>query len=175
MNKIFLTIAIFFSFIGYSQTVKDVSIQLQAQIVNSDIKVTWESTGGGSIYRKELSIDSDWVLLKSNIPSSQQEYLDNSVEVNLTNPDGSQLNMGNNIILASITSCDDDEKNIPYASGTSFTQHLTTQMNTYRLTEDEETITDFLIGSIDDSGYIRRDLIDILADLAVTQNIFTIT
>ena len=82
MNKIFLTIAIFFSFIGYSQTVKDVSIQLQAQIVNSDIKVTWESTGGGSIYRKELSIDSDWVLLKSNIPSSQQEYLDNSVEVN---------------------------------------------------------------------------------------------
>lgn len=70
-------------------------------------------------------------------------------------------------------SADDDEKNIPYASGTSFTQHLKSQINTYRLTEEEEIISDFLIGSIDDSGYIRRDLIDILDDLAFTQNIFT--
>jgi RNA polymerase sigma-54 factor len=70
-------------------------------------------------------------------------------------------------------SSDDDEKNIPYASGTSFTQHLKTQMNTYRLTDEEEVITDFLIGSIDDSGYIRRDLVDVLDDLAFTQNIFT--
>ena len=68
---------------------------------------------------------------------------------------------------------DDEEKNIPYASGTSFTQHLKSQINTYRLTEEEEIITDFLIGSIDDSGYIRRDLIDVLDDLAFTQNIFT--
>ena len=70
-------------------------------------------------------------------------------------------------------SSDDEDKHIPYASGTSFTQHLKTQINTYRLTEDEETITDFLIGSIDDSGYLRRDLLDVLDDLAFTQNIFT--
>jgi len=70
-------------------------------------------------------------------------------------------------------SSDDEEKHIPYASGTSFTQHLKTQINTFRLTEEEEIITDFLIGSIDDSGYIRRDLVDILDDLAFTQNIFT--
>ena len=70
-------------------------------------------------------------------------------------------------------SSDDEDKHIPYASGTSFTQHLKTQINTYRLTEDEETITDFLIGSIDDSGYLRRNLLDVLDDLAFTQNIFT--
>ena len=70
-------------------------------------------------------------------------------------------------------SADDEEKHIPYASGTSFTQHLKTQINTYHLTEEEEIITDFLIGSIDDSGYIRRELVDILDDLAFTQNIFT--
>jgi len=70
-------------------------------------------------------------------------------------------------------SSDDEEKHIPYASGTSFTQHLKTQINTFRLTEEEEIITDFLVGSIDDSGYIRRDLVDILDDLAFTQNIFT--
>ena len=68
---------------------------------------------------------------------------------------------------------DDEEKHIPYASGTSFTQHLKTQINTYNFTEEEEIITNFLIGSIDESGYIRRDLVDVLDDLAFTQNIFT--
>jgi len=34
-------------------------------------------------------------------------------------------------------------------------------------------IAKFLIGSIDDSGYIRRPLLDIIDDLAFTQNIFT--
>ena len=70
-------------------------------------------------------------------------------------------------------SSDDEEKDIPFSSGPSFTQHLKNQMNTYRLTEEEEIINDFLIGSIDDSGYIRRDLADILDDLAFTENIFT--
>lgn len=70
-------------------------------------------------------------------------------------------------------SIDDEEKHVPYASGTTFTQVLKEQMNTYRLTEDEEIITDFLIGSIDESGYLRRDLLDVLDDLAFTQNIFT--
>ncbi|HKJ05886.1 MAG TPA: RNA polymerase factor sigma-54 [Flavobacteriaceae bacterium] len=70
-------------------------------------------------------------------------------------------------------SADDDEKSIPYASGTSFTQYLKNQMHTYRLSDDEEIITDFLVGSIDNSGYIRRDLTDILDDLAFTQNIYT--
>lgn len=70
-------------------------------------------------------------------------------------------------------SSDDEEKEIPFASGPSFTQHLKNQINTYRLTDDEKIITDFLIGSIDDSGYIRRELIDILDDLAFTENVFT--
>lgn len=70
-------------------------------------------------------------------------------------------------------SSDDDDKQVPYASGTSFTQYLKEQMNTYRLTDDEEIITDFLVGSIDGSGYIRRDLLDILDDLAFTQNVYT--
>ncbi len=70
-------------------------------------------------------------------------------------------------------SVDDDEKQIPYAAGTSFTQYLKNQINTYSLSENEAIITDFLIGSIDESGYIRRNLEDILDDLAFTQNIYT--
>ena len=70
-------------------------------------------------------------------------------------------------------SADDDEKNVPYAAGTSFTQHLRNQLNTFRLTDDEREIAEFLVGSVDESGYIRRELSDIMDDLAFTQNIFT--
>ncbi|GER58373.1 RNA polymerase factor sigma-54 [Patiriisocius marinus] len=70
-------------------------------------------------------------------------------------------------------SADDEETNMPYASGISFTQHLMAQLNTYRLKEDEKEIALFLVGSVDESGYIRREIADIVDDLAFTQNIYT--
>ncbi|MDG1731106.1 MAG: RNA polymerase factor sigma-54 [Algibacter sp.] len=70
-------------------------------------------------------------------------------------------------------SSDDEEKTMPYAAGTSFTQHLVTQLNTYRLSDDERDIAEFLVGSVDESGYIRRELSDIMDDLAFTQSIYT--
>ncbi|AXT61267.1 RNA polymerase sigma-54 factor [Aquimarina sp. AD10] len=68
---------------------------------------------------------------------------------------------------------DDEEKSVPYASGTSFRQHLINQLNTYRFDEEEREIAEFLVGSVDESGYIRRSLSDILDDLAFTQNVYT--
>lgn len=70
-------------------------------------------------------------------------------------------------------SADDDEKSIPYASGTSFTQSLIDQLNTRRLSEQHYSIAEFLVGSIDNSGYIRRSMEDIADDLAFTSNIYT--
>ncbi|RKE99042.1 RNA polymerase factor sigma-54 [Ichthyenterobacterium magnum] len=70
-------------------------------------------------------------------------------------------------------SSDDEEKVMPYAAGTSFTQHLTNQLNTFRLNDEERDIAEFLVGSVDESGYIRRSLSDIMDDLAFTQNVFT--
>ena len=71
-------------------------------------------------------------------------------------------------------SADDEEKNVPYAAGTSFTQHLTNQLNTFRLNDDEYQIAEFLVGSVDESGYIRRSLSDIVDDLAFTQGVYTL-
>ena len=68
-------------------------------------------------------------------------------------------------------SVDDEDKHIPYAAGKSFHQHLKSQLNTFRLSEKEKQIAEFLVGSIDDSGYIRRDIEDIVDDLAFTENI----
>ncbi|NQZ45716.1 MAG: RNA polymerase factor sigma-54 [Flavobacteriaceae bacterium] len=70
-------------------------------------------------------------------------------------------------------SSDDDEKSIPYAAGTSFNQHLINQLSTVSLDDQEWGIAEFLVGSVDESGYIRRPLADIMDDLAFTQNIYT--
>lgn len=70
-------------------------------------------------------------------------------------------------------SADDEEKHVPYASGTSFTQYLKTQLSTLRLDDNEKAIAEFLVGSVDESGYIRRSIQDIVDDLAFTQNIYT--
>ena len=70
-------------------------------------------------------------------------------------------------------SADDEDRQIPYASGTSFTQSLQNQLNTFRLDEEELEIARFLIGSIDESGYLRRSLADMLDDMAFTQNVYT--
>jgi RNA polymerase sigma-54 factor len=67
---------------------------------------------------------------------------------------------------------DDDEKSIPYASGISFNQYLINQLNTIYLNDQEWAIAEFLVGSVDESGYIRRPLADIADDLAFTQNIY---
>jgi RNA polymerase sigma-54 factor len=70
-------------------------------------------------------------------------------------------------------SADDEEKNVPYAAGTSFHQSLKNQLNTFNFNDEELAISEFLVGSIDDSGYIRREIIDLVDDLAFTANVFT--
>ncbi|NND14872.1 MAG: RNA polymerase factor sigma-54 [Eudoraea sp.] len=67
---------------------------------------------------------------------------------------------------------DDDEKQIPYAAGISFNQYLLNQLNTVQLDDTQWAIAEFLVGSIDESGYIRRPILDIMDDLAFTQNIY---
>ncbi|PIB28984.1 RNA polymerase factor sigma-54 [Maribacter sp. 4G9] len=70
-------------------------------------------------------------------------------------------------------SSDDEEKSVPYASGTTFNQYLINQLNTVYLNDEEWAIAEFLVGSVDESGYIRRPISDILDDLAFTQNVYT--
>jgi len=66
---------------------------------------------------------------------------------------------------------DDDEKDIPFSGGSTFHERLKSQVHLQDLTEKEEEIADHLIGSLDDSGYLRRDLSSIEDDLAFRSNI----
>ena len=107
-----------------------------------------------------------------DINDEYQENIDEAPEINIDDylsddeTPSYKLNANN-------YSADDKETHMPYAAGQSFTQHLMLQLNTYRLEESEKEIAKFLVGSVDESGYIRREIPDIVDDLAFTQNVYT--
>ncbi len=68
---------------------------------------------------------------------------------------------------------DDEERSMPFVAGVTFHQDLLNQLNTFILTDEEKSIAEFLVGSIDDTGYLRRTIEDIIDDLAFTQGIYT--
>jgi RNA polymerase sigma-54 factor len=68
---------------------------------------------------------------------------------------------------------DDEERESPLVAPISFHQDLINQLNTFILNDEEREIAEFLVGSIDDMGYIRRTILDIVDDMAFTQGIYT--
>ena len=70
-------------------------------------------------------------------------------------------------------SADDEQKNIPFISGISFNEYIKNQLQTFSFNESDIEIAHFLVGSIDQTGYIRRELLDLVDDLAFTMGIYT--
>jgi RNA polymerase sigma-54 factor len=68
---------------------------------------------------------------------------------------------------------DDEVRESPLVSPISFHQDLINQLNTFILDDSEREIAEFLVGSIDDMGYIRRSIPDIVDDMAFTQGLYT--
>jgi len=63
---------------------------------------------------------------------------------------------------------EESEKDIPFASGTSFNQFLKAQLHSFSLNKKDQQIAEFIIGSLDPFGYLRRDVLDISDDLVFT-------
>ncbi len=71
------------------------------------------------------------------------------------------------------TGPDDEKKEIPFSVGTSFQERLSSQLGLRDLNNHDYQIADYLIGNLDDDGYLRRDLSAIADDIAFSQNINT--
>ena len=67
----------------------------------------------------------------------------------------------------------DDKKVIPIKNEDSFYELLVNQMGMLDLDERRYKIAEQIVGSLDDDGYLRRELISIADDLAFRQNIET--
>lgn len=65
---------------------------------------------------------------------------------------------------------DDKYIDIPFSVGTSFHESLYEQLGMLSLTETQKQLAEYIIGNIDDDGYLRRDLMSISDDLAFNLN-----
>lgn len=71
------------------------------------------------------------------------------------------------------SSKDDEERVIPLSGEQSFQEKLTEQLHLLDLDDKQFTIADVLIGNLDESGYLNRDLEAIVDDLAFALNVDT--
>lgn len=67
---------------------------------------------------------------------------------------------------------DDKHQEIPFSVGNSFQEHLESQLGLRDLSDRELNLSKYIIGNIDEDGYLRRELESIVDDLAF-QNIQT--
>ncbi len=67
----------------------------------------------------------------------------------------------------------DDGRVIPHKVETSFMELMQQQLGMLKLNDQQKKIAVHLIGSLDDDGYLRRDIPSIIDDLAFRQNIDT--
>ena len=66
---------------------------------------------------------------------------------------------------------EDDKKQLPFKTETSFYQTMLDQLGMLKLDEKERRIAEQIVGSIDEDGYLRRETSAIVDDLAFRQNI----
>lgn len=69
----------------------------------------------------------------------------------------------------------EDEKvvEIPFSAGVSFRENLSNQLGMRIMDEHKQALGHYILGNIDDDGYLRRDLDNIVDDLAFSLNIST--
>ncbi len=66
---------------------------------------------------------------------------------------------------------DDEERVIPLSGEQSFQERLTEQLHLLDLDDTQFTIADIIIGNLDESGYLNRELEAIVDDLAFSANV----
>lgn len=66
---------------------------------------------------------------------------------------------------------DDDEKAIPLSGEQSFQERLTKQLQLLFLDDNQHLIADTIIGNLDESGYLNREIEAIVDDLAFSANV----
>ncbi len=76
-------------------------------------------------------------------------------------------------LKANNTSPDDERRDIPFAASYGFHDLLESQLGLKILSDHQYQVARYLIGNIDEDGYLRRDLESIIDDIAFTQNIQT--
>ena len=142
-------------------------LQLPTVALEQRIKEEMEINPALDEGREEIEEDEDDFADEFGETTEAQEEFDYSEYLSDDETPSYKLSVNNN------RSMEDQERDIPYSSGKSFHEILEAQLGLRVLTDHEEQVAKHLIGNIDDSGYLRRELDAIVDDLAFSQNIMT--
>nr|WP_321487429.1 RNA polymerase factor sigma-54 [uncultured Draconibacterium sp.] len=128
--------------------------------------------------KKELE-ENPVLELESDNPSSADEQLDDSRDNN-SDVDNEEFSMDDYYeddeiptykLNVNNYSKDDKYIDVPFSVGTSFHEFLNEQLGLADLDDEEQQLAEYIIGNIDDDGYLRRDLMAISDDLAFNMNL----
>ena len=131
--------------------------------------------------RIKKEIEENPVLeLESDSPSSNEDSLYDDDNADNNDKDNEEFTFDDYIneedeiplykLQANNYSKDDKYIDIPFSVGTTFHEYLYEQLGLVKLTEKQQQLAEYIIGNIDDDGYLRRDLEAISDDLAFNLN-----
>ncbi|MDR2042391.1 MAG: RNA polymerase factor sigma-54 [Tannerella sp.] len=114
--------------------------------------------------------------LEEGLDVRENEADENTFDVGEAEPSGAgeaDLSLGDYLTeddipdykLAQINSQAERKEEIPFSAGPSLHEHLEEQLGLRNLSERERRIGEYIIGNIDDDGYLRRDIEAITDDL----------
>jgi len=66
---------------------------------------------------------------------------------------------------------DDKHEDIPFSDGTTFHEFLTDQLGLRIFDERQRLMAEHIVGNIDEDGYLRREIDEIIDDIAFSQNV----
>ncbi len=101
---------------------------------------------------------------QSNSETNDESTKDISIEDYVNNEPSYKFRINN-------YSKDDKKEDIPFSVGSTFHEYLTQQLGLIDLKEREYTLAEYIIGNIDEDGYLRREIEAMVDDLAFSINL----
>jgi RNA polymerase sigma-54 factor len=124
---------------------------------------------------KELTEDET---TPDSIESDEDEFIDNQSDLTLDESEDFTLEdymqedeIPEYRLIADNKSPDEEIHETPVVSGTSFQDYLMDQLGMYTLDHKQYIIASTIIGNLDDSGYLEREINALVDDLAFNQNV----
>lgn len=103
----------------------------------------------------------------------EDDYNDNDNDVDINLEDYFDEDSPDYKTQVSNRSRDDEERVIPLSGEQTFQERLTEQLYLLDLTEKQFIIADTIIGNLDESGYLNREIDAIVDDLAFSMNVMS--
>lgn len=67
----------------------------------------------------------------------------------------------------------DEKREIPFSIGSTFLEYLESQLGLRKLDDKQKILSEYIIGNIDEDGYLRREIYAIVDDIAFVRNVTT--